>query len=158
MGLGTLFPFHGNLQENLFNNSKRTKITSCQILTKIAKHQMEHWNWSHFWFTQSKYHIFWANFACQIKIQKWNNYQGRFFRDRNHTSWKWRFVNLFSSAMDSSNFFLFSDMNGKFLFTLEVAESEVEVWWHNEYGKQTTYLLELEYPSSPSLIKQVGFR
>ena len=49
-------------------------------------------------------------------------------------------------------------MNGKFLFTLEVAESEVEVWWPNEYGKQTTYLLELEYPSSPSLIKQVGFR
>ena len=60
--------------------------------------------------------------------------------------------------MDSSNFFLFSDMNGKFLFTLEVAESEVEVWWPNEYGKQTTYLLELEYPSSPSLVKQVGFR
>ena len=48
-------------------------------------------------------------------------------------------------------------MNGKFRFTLEVAESEVEVWWPNEYGKQTTYFLELEYPNS-RLVKQVGFR
>ena len=44
MGLGALFPFHGNLQENIFTNSKRTKIASCQILTKIAEQKMKDLN------------------------------------------------------------------------------------------------------------------
>lgn len=46
---------------------------------------------------------------------------------------------------------------GSYLGSYEVGESQVELWWPNEYGEQTLYLLTLELPNSRRLT-QVAFR
>ena len=51
--------------------------------------------------------------------------------------------------------------NGKVENSFKLSQSAVETWWPNEYGKQSMYLLNVEFTGSTEIstkVTQVAFR